>query len=102
MAPYGDDHEIATRARALENRLPHLYVNAVGTLGGNRFVGRSRSVGTGGEVLGAAGEGEELLVAAVGRSGPVLEEVDYLRQLPAPLPVVREPSGARESAVAPS
>ena len=32
MEPFGPDHEIATRARALENRLPHVYVNAIGTI----------------------------------------------------------------------
>jgi predicted amidohydrolase len=88
MAPYGDEHEVATRARALENRLPHLYANAVGTIGRHRFVGRSRSVGAAGDVLADAGEAEELLVAPVGRAGAVTEEVDYLRQLPETLPVV--------------
>src|SRR5581483_5398409 len=51
MEPYGDEHEVATRARALENRVPHLYANSVGTIGPNRFVGRSRSVDAGGQVL---------------------------------------------------
>ena len=51
MEPYAADHEIATRARALENHLPHLYVNTVGAIGGFQFVGCSRSVGAGGEVL---------------------------------------------------
>ena len=50
MEPYAVDHELATRARALENHLPHLYVNAVGTTGGFRVrrvqqVGRSRRRG---------------------------------------------------------
>jgi (R)-amidase len=94
MEPYGDDHEIAIRARALENHLPHVYVNAVGTVGRHEFVGRSRSVDAGGEVLAAAGRGEELVVAPVGEPGAVSEHVDYLRQLPGPLPVV-----VRESAL---
>ncbi len=42
MEPFGPDHELATRARALENRLPHLYANAVGTIGRLSFVGLSR------------------------------------------------------------
>ena len=88
MEPYGDDHELATRARALENHLPHLYANAVGTIGGLSFVGRSRSVGPSGEVLAAAGAGEALLVAPVGTADTPAESVDYLRQLPGPLPVV--------------
>jgi predicted amidohydrolase len=88
MAPYVADHELATRARALENHLPHLYANAAGSIGGLEFVGRSRSVGSSGEVLAEAGVGEELLLAPVGTAGAGDESLDYLRQLPKPLPVV--------------
>jgi len=89
MAPYGAEHEIATRARALENRLPHLYANATGTVRRLEFVGLSRSVAADGTVLAQAGAGEELLVAPVGGRGGVDESVDYLGQLPGPLPVVQ-------------
>ena len=95
MEPYGDDHEIATRARALENNLPHLYANAVGTVGRHRFVGRSRSIGAKGDVLAEAGRAEELLVAQVGKGGPASEEVDYLRQLTDALPVVVQQPATR-------
>ncbi len=88
MEPFAPDHELATRARALENRLPHLYANAVGTIGRLEFVGRSRSVGPAGEVLAEAGAEELLLVAPVGTHGVDDESLDYLSQLPAPLPVV--------------
>jgi predicted amidohydrolase len=88
MEPYGDDHEIATRARALENHLPHLYANAVGVVDRHHFVGRSRSIGARGDVLAAAGRSEELLVAPVGEGGAASEQVDYLKQLRAALPVV--------------
>jgi predicted amidohydrolase len=91
MEPYGDDHEVATRARALENHLPHLYANAIGAVDGHEFVGRSRSIGAGGDVLAAAGRTEELLVAPVGEQGPASEQVDYLKQLREPLPVVQQP-----------
>ena len=57
MEPFAADHELATRARALENRLPHLYANAVGTIGRLSFVGLSRSVGPAGEVLARGGRG---------------------------------------------
>jgi predicted amidohydrolase len=87
MEPYGDEHEIATRARALENRLPHVYVDAVGEIGPNRFVGRSRSIGPGGDVLALAGAGEELLVAPVAPADAD-PNLDYLRALPPPLAVV--------------
>jgi predicted amidohydrolase len=62
MAPFGPDHEVATRARALENRLPHLYTNGVGAIGGLRLVGGSRSVDASGVVLAEAGSGEEALL----------------------------------------
>jgi predicted amidohydrolase len=88
MEPYAVDHELATRARALENHLPHLYVNAVGTTGGFRFVGCSRSVGAGGEVLVETGSESSLLVAPVGARGAGDEAVDYLKHLPRALPVV--------------
>jgi (R)-amidase len=66
MAPFGPDHERATRERALENRLPHLYTNGVGAIGGLRLVGGSRSVDAAGTVLADAGFAEEnLLVVPV-------------------------------------
>ncbi len=66
MAPFGPDHEVATRARALENRLPHLYANGVGAIGGLQLVGGSRSVDASGTVLAEAGSDEEgLLVVPV-------------------------------------
>jgi (R)-amidase len=92
MAPFGPDHEIATRARALENRLPHLYANAVGAVGDLLLVGRSRSVGTDGAVLAeAASDVEALLVAPVGPGGVGDGRVDYLRHLPGNLTVERDP-----------
>jgi predicted amidohydrolase len=68
MAPFGPDHEVATRERSLENRLPHLYTNGVGTIGGLRLVGGSRSVDAAGAVLAEAGpDGETLLVVPVAK-----------------------------------
>jgi predicted amidohydrolase len=62
MAPFGPDHELATRVRALENRLPHLYTNGVGAIGGLLLVGGSRSVDAAGTVLAEAGSDEESLL----------------------------------------
>lgn len=91
MDPFAADHELATRARALENRIPHVYVNAVGAIGDLRLTGRSRSVDAGGAVLAeAASDKETLLVAPVGTAGADDDRVDYLRQLPHDLKVVRE------------
>lgn len=90
MEPFYVDHEVGTRARALENRLPLVYANAVGTVDGVHFVGGSRSVDADGNVLAeAAHDREELLLAPVGAPGTADERVDYLRHLPGPLDVVR-------------
>jgi predicted amidohydrolase len=89
MDPFVSDHEIASRARALENRLPHLYANAVGTVGGLHLAGHSRSIDAAGTVLAEAASDEEtLLVAPVGRAGTNDARVDYLRHLPHNLAVV--------------
>jgi predicted amidohydrolase len=62
MAPFGPDHERATRERALENHVPHLYANGVGAIGGFQLVGGSRSVDASGTVLADAGFAEETLL----------------------------------------
>lgn len=41
MDPYAEDHALFVRIRALENGLPHVYVNCVGKEGRLRFCGRS-------------------------------------------------------------
>ncbi len=41
MDPYASDHALYARARAVENRIPHVYVNAVGQEGRLRFCGGS-------------------------------------------------------------
>jgi predicted amidohydrolase len=66
MAPFGPDHERATRERAVENHVPHLYANGVGAIGGFQLVGGSRSVDASGAVLADAGLAQEnLLVVPV-------------------------------------
>jgi 5-aminopentanamidase len=52
-------------ARALENHVYYAGVNRVGEERGFPFIGQSRIVGCGGELLAAAGEGEEILCAEV-------------------------------------
>jgi predicted amidohydrolase len=48
MDPYGVDHALYARVRALENRVPHVYVNAVGQEGRLRFCGGSMVVDSAG------------------------------------------------------
>jgi predicted amidohydrolase len=89
MDPFWADHELATRARALENRLPHLYVNRVGSESGFEFVGGSRSIGIDGSVLAeAASPTERLLVAPVALGRESDDRIDYLRHVRGELPVL--------------
>ncbi|MBX6764617.1 MAG: carbon-nitrogen hydrolase [Rubrobacteraceae bacterium] len=87
MAPYEEDHRLASRARALDNRLPHVYVNRVGEESSFRFVGRSRVVGPDGEVLAELSDSEEVLAVDVPLRERPQDEVDYLRQVRPELPV---------------
>jgi predicted amidohydrolase len=88
MEPYYDDHELATRARALDNRLPHVYVNRVGGEGRLRFVGGSRVIASDGSVqLQCARHGEHVQVVAVDAGRATDDPVHYLAQVPERLPV---------------
>lgn len=89
MEPYFDDHELSGRARALDNRVPHVYVNRVGEEAGLTFVGGTRAIGPDGQPIAQAGDGEEVLVVKVPEppehdGGPT----DYLQNLPAGVTVV--------------
>ncbi|MGE5409100.1 MAG: nitrilase-related carbon-nitrogen hydrolase [Syntrophothermus sp.] len=88
MEPFEHDHLIHTTARALENRIPHLYVNRGGEESGMRFVGASRSVDSSGAVVAeAAGERDEVVLVDVGAAGSDDPRVDYLSFQPTRLPV---------------
>ena len=67
MEPFYGDHQIASQARALDNRLAHVYCNRCGREAGLVFVGGSRAVRPDGTIAAQAGGGEELLEAEVGR-----------------------------------
>lgn len=81
MEPYFADHELASRARALDNRIPHVYVNMVGATGEFNFVGGSRIVRQDGSVLAACGGDEQLLSGQVDLERSPDSYVDYLRFL---------------------
>lgn len=97
MEPFADEHRLHARARALENRVPHLYVNRVGSEAGMRFVGGTCAIDTDGTVLRAAGDhDEEVLIAEVGAAGAADARVDYLSFEPSQMPVgVRMKSHAK-------
>ena len=79
MEPYFEDHLIASQARALDNRLPHLYVNRCGEQIGLRFVGGTRALRADGSVLAsAASRGEEMLTVKVDLTPLDDQRVDYL------------------------
>ncbi|MBN8868366.1 MAG: hypothetical protein J0H66_00625 [Solirubrobacterales bacterium] len=61
MEPYAGDHRLAARARALDNRLPHLYANRIGTQSGHRFTGESCVIAPDGTVLAELGPEEGIL-----------------------------------------
>jgi (R)-amidase len=90
MEPFGNDHAVFVSARALENGLPHVYVNQVGPAGALNFVGGSAVVSADGEVDARAGSSEEEIPAARLRL-PARSSVrqDYLSELRSPMPGVR-------------
>ncbi len=88
MEPYYDDHELATRARALDNRLPHVYVNRVGGEGRLHFVGGSRVIAPDGSVqLQCPQRREHVQVVTVEAGSAADDPVQYLAQVPERLPV---------------
>lgn len=105
MAPFGSDHELLTRARALENRLPLVYVNGVGAEDGVVFTGGSRIVAADGSTLvELPTEGEAVVMAEVPACTDHADErVDYLRHLlPTPAVVGATESTAGSASVAPN
>ncbi|MCD4849995.1 hypothetical protein LN996_04145 [Arthrobacter sp. AK01] len=81
MDPYYDDHELAGRARALDNRIPHIYVNRTGSEGPFDFVGGSRVVAPNGAVLSQAGRSETILCVDLSYGSRVESDIDYLLHL---------------------
>ena len=81
MKPYGPDHELAVRARALDNRIPHVYVNRVGRESGFEFAGGSIVVGSDGTILARCDDGESVAEATVRVGDVVPSVVDYVHHL---------------------
>ncbi|MGW6460415.1 nitrilase-related carbon-nitrogen hydrolase [Streptomyces sp. NPDC055078] len=81
MEPYEADHELASRARALDNRLPLVYVNRTGRQAPYTFTGRSRVVAPDGSVVLQLGPDEDVVCARVPVGAASGEPTDYLRLL---------------------
>ncbi|HEV2092690.1 MAG TPA: nitrilase-related carbon-nitrogen hydrolase [Rubrobacter sp.] len=93
MDPFGRDHDVFATARALENGLPHLYVNQVGHGEAFTFAGGSMAVSADGDRLAEAGTSGEAVArlrldTAVGNPARPKElKPDYLRERRGMLPV---------------
>lgn len=84
--PFELDHDLFARTRALENGLPHVYVNRVGEEDGLSFSGGSLAVDPDAAVLASAGaDGEQVLEADVGAPGRRDARTRYLELLRDPL-----------------
>lgn len=82
MAPFYAEDRIASQARALDDRLPHLYCNRCGDQRGLHFVGGSRALSADGEVLAETFHSAECLLAVPAPApGSGDARVNYLTQL---------------------
>jgi predicted amidohydrolase len=90
MHPYGPDHALFARTRALENGLGHVYVNRSGHEAGLDFVGESLAVDGRGKVHARLGGEPEARECELPERGKRNDDVDYLQHLRADLPVTRK------------
>jgi predicted amidohydrolase len=81
MEPFYVDHLVASRARALDNRTPLVYVNRIGSEEGFDFVGGSRVVDSDGDVLEDLGSQKSITAIDVSLRQDAPADIDYLRHL---------------------
>jgi predicted amidohydrolase len=98
MEPFGNDHAVFCSARAIENGLPHVYVNQVGPAGTLNFVGGSTVVSADGEIRALASSSEEE-IPTVSLLLPERSSIreDYLKELRSLMPGVRNVISGAES-----
>ena len=92
MDPFGRDHDVFVIARALENGLPHLYVNQVGRGEAFTFAGGTMAVSADGDRLAEAGGSERSLGVSLDLSARTQERPEdlrprYLEEMRGALPV---------------
>lgn len=92
MTPFGRDHDVFATARALENSLPHLYVNQVGQGETFTFAGGTMAISADGERVAGANALEDAIQVPLdlfARSGEKPEELkpNYLKEMRGSLPV---------------
>lgn len=84
--PYGPDHALSARARALDNRLAHAYVNRTGDEGPLAFAGGSAAIDAGGRELAVLGREAGPAVVRLELDGRARagSDLDYVAQLREP------------------
>ena len=88
MEPFGRDHHVFTVARAIENGLPHAYVNQIGPGEEFTFTGGTMAVSADGDLLAETNSaGEEVLSLKLALPAKSTVRPDYLKQALPPLPV---------------
>ena len=81
MDPFGRDHDVFATARALENGLPHLYVNQVGEGEAFRFAGGTMAVSADGDRLAETGGSEGSIPVPLDLSARNEDRPENLRPL---------------------
>lgn len=99
MEPFERDHRVFSTARALENGVPHVYVNQVGLGEEFTFTGGTLAVSVDGDLLAEAGSvGEKVVDLELDLPAKSSVRPDYLGQLRSPLPVtITERTTERDS-----
>ncbi len=92
MEPFGLDHRVFCMARALENGLPHAYVNQTGPGEEFTFVGGTMAVSADGDLLAEAGSSEEVLAFKLELPARSSVRPDYLEHLRSPFPAIKDTS----------
>ncbi len=79
MNPFGRDHDVFATARALENGLPHLYVNQVGPGETFTFAGGTMALSADGDRLVGAGVSENVIEVSLDLSARDDAKPEHLR-----------------------
>ena len=97
MEPFGRDHHVFAVARAIENGLPHAYVNQIGPGEEFTFTGGTMAVSADGDLLTEADPAaEEVLFLRLDLPAKSSLRPDYLNQARPPLPVMGDVTSTPE------
>src|ERR687894_245506 len=97
MEPFGNDHAVFASARALENGLPHAYVNQIGPGEEFTFTGGTMAVSADGDLLAEADPAaEQVLFMRLDLPAKSSLRPDYLNQARPPLPVMGDVTSTPE------